>query len=384
MPKYTMNSDYASYVAMDVHSRSVTVRALDLATSETRTKRFAGKPDAAKVSEWAAAWLAEPTLFAYESGPCGFQLQRDFAAMGRICEVIAVSSIPRSTEDKALKDDRRDARRLLSEIAKPDGKAKAVYVPSTRIESLRDLTRARHDAVKASKRSKQLVAALLTRYGYIWDERTPTGRPRKAWGAGYIEWARRAEFEQPVTRATLDRYLQDALDDAQNVKALTKACADEAAASDVKPYVDALRRLLCVDTVLALTFVASMGDFERFGRGRAVSAYYGLTPKRCDSGEKRGRNGGITKAGDSLCRTTLLEGVCGIGAAGRNVKRLDPGQQVSAAIEAEARKCNERNRARYKALIANGKHVNVAKAAVASELVRDMWIIGRMVQRELA
>lgn len=58
---------------------------------------------------------------------------------------------------------------------------------------------------KGVERPKQLVAALLTRYGYIRDERTPTERPRKAWGAGYIEWARRAEIERPVTRATLDR-----------------------------------------------------------------------------------------------------------------------------------------------------------------------------------
>lgn len=99
--------------------------------------------------------------------------------------------------------------------------------------------------------------------------------------------------------------------------ALTKACADEVATPNVKPYVSALPRLMCVDTVLALMFVASMSDFERFGRGRGTEAQ----------------------------RT---------------------------------------KQARYKALIANGKHVNVTKTAVASELVRDMWIIGRMVQRELA
>ncbi len=379
-----MRSEYASYVAMDVHSRSVTMHAVNLETAESRTRRLAGCPSAASIVEWAESWLTKPICFAYESGPCGFQLQRDISVLGHACEVIVVTSIARSPEDKYLKDDRRDARRLLSEITKVGGKAKSVYVPSQRTESLRDLIRARHDAVKAAKRSKQLASSLLLRYGYVWDEKTPSGRLKKTWGDDYISWARKAEFDQLVTKETLDRYLQNAIEDIERAKALTKACLAEAEKPDVKPYVDALCRLLCVNTISALAFVASMGDFERFEKGRAVSSYYGLTPKRNDSGEKAGRNGRITKAGDALCRMVVLEGVCGLGAARSNTKKLKQGQIVSPQVEAEARKCNERNKARYKALIANGKHVNVAKTAVASELVRDMWVIGRMVQREIA
>ena len=36
-----------------------------------------------------------------------------------------------------LKDDRRDAQRLPSEMTKVDSKLKTVYVPTTRVESLR-------------------------------------------------------------------------------------------------------------------------------------------------------------------------------------------------------------------------------------------------------
>lgn len=134
----------------------------------------------------------------------------------------------------------------------------------------------------------------------------------------------------------------------------------------------------------ALASLASMGDFERFSNGLSVS-YFGLTPKRSDSGEKTGRNEKITKAGDTLCRMLLTEGICGsIGGTKTNVKKLKKGQVVSPQVEAEARKCNARNRARYEHLVAVDKHANVAKIAVASELIRDMWIIGRMVQREMA
>lgn len=102
------------------------------------------------------SWLTGPVYFAYESGSCGFQPCRDIRGLGHSCDAIAVTGIPRSPEGRLLKDDRRDAQRLPSEMTKVDSKLKTVYVPTTRVESLRDLTRVRYDTVAAS-RSKQLV-----------------------------------------------------------------------------------------------------------------------------------------------------------------------------------------------------------------------------------
>ena len=39
MPKYTMHAEFPSYVAMDVHSRSIVMRGIDLTTGETRSCR---------------------------------------------------------------------------------------------------------------------------------------------------------------------------------------------------------------------------------------------------------------------------------------------------------------------------------------------------------
>ena len=47
-------------------------------------------------------------------------------------------------------------------------------------------------------------------------------------------------------------------------------------------------------------------------------------------------------------------------------------REVSAAVEAEACLCNSRNVDRYRALVKAGKRPNVAKVAVASELVRQI------------
>lgn len=125
-----------------------------------------------------------------------------------------------------------------------------------------------------------------------------------------------------------------------------------------------------------------------FASDDSVSAYYGLVPRRGHSGKKNKHNDSITKAWDSLVRLMLVEAVSGnMAAAKTNTKKRARGATVSAEVEQEARKCNtrnRRNRRRLAELTEKGKVANVAKTAVASELTRDMWVIGRMVQAELA
>jgi transposase len=61
-----------------------------------------------------------------------------------------------------------------------------------------------------------------------------------------------------------------------------------------------------VGPITATAFVTGIDDLERFKKSRSVGAYFGLTPKRFQSGEvdKVGR---ITKWGDGLVRTYLFE-----------------------------------------------------------------------------
>jgi transposase len=69
------------------------------------------------------------------------------------------------------------------------------------------------------------------------------------------------------------------------------------------------RRLMTVPGVgalVALTFTSAVDDPARFRRARAVGAYFGLTPKRSQSGETD-IVGSITKIGDEMVRAALYE-----------------------------------------------------------------------------
>ena len=183
---------------------------------------------------------------------------------------------------------------------------------------------------------------------------------------------------------TLRFYLRAVLDGLDRCRELRRACLELSEKGRFKPYVDALSRLKGVDRMGALTYVATMDDFSRFRNGRSVSKYFGLTPTRHDSGEKVGRNGRISKAGDTTVRKAVVEGLTSLPNFNKAQKWLPKGCEVSAAVEAEACLCNSRNVDRYRSLTKAGKRPNVAKVAVASELVRQMWAIGNIVRSELA
>ena len=382
MQEYTLRSEHATTIALDQHARSVTLAALDLSTGETRSGRLADCPSAGLVVDW-AKWATEPLRFVYESGPCGFQLAREIRAMGIDCDIIAVTSIPRSTEDKRLKDDRRDAQSLLEAVTAPSSKCKAVHIPSEESEAARDLCRAYYDMVLATKRLKMQFSAMLLRHGFVWNERTPKGNLRLTWTKEYIKWARSIRLPADAENQTLKFYLKGVLDGLDRCNEIRRKCLELSENERFKPYVDALTRLKGVDRMGALTFVATMDDFSRFKNGRSVSKYFGLTPTRHDSGEKTGRNGRISKAGDTTVRKAVVEGLASLPNYNKAQKWLPKGCEAGAAVEAEACLCNSRNVDRYRSLVKRGKRPNVAKVAVASELVRQMWAIGNIVRGEL-
>lgn len=263
MGEYILRSDFATIVAMDQHARSVALCALDLATGERRTGRLHGCPAAEDIAKW-ASWATAPVRFAYESGPCGFQLARDMTALGYRCDVIAVSSIPRSTKDKAFKDDKRDANALLEALLSPNSRLRIVFVPSEECEAARDLVRAYVDALVASKRAKQQLQAMLLRHGYVWDERTASGRLRRTWTKDYIRWISSIKLGEQASQKTLRLYLDAVLEGAERVRETKRACLELAEGEAFKPYVDALTRLKGVDTLVALAYTATVDDFSRF------------------------------------------------------------------------------------------------------------------------
>ena len=73
------------------------------------------------------------------------------------------------------------------------------------------------------------------------------------------------------------------------------------------PETALLRQVSGVGTLIALTFVLTVEDRERFQKSREVGCYVGLRPKQSESGQSQPQLP-ITKEGDRYLRTLLVQG----------------------------------------------------------------------------
>jgi transposase len=98
----------------------------------------------------------------------------------------------------------------------------------------------------------------------------------------------------------------------QQVKSLTeriKQCDAEIEqiARSEYPETELLRQVSGVGTLIALTFILTVEDRERFQKSRDVGCYVGLRPRRSESGQSQPQLR-ITKEGDLYLRKMLVQG----------------------------------------------------------------------------
>jgi transposase len=121
---------------------------------------------------------AKHLIFVYEAGPCGDWLYRYLTKKGDDGWVVAPSLSPKKAGDR-VKTDRRDAMQL-ARLAR-SGDLTVVDVPTVDDEAMRDLTRAREEALSDGKDAKVRLKAVLLRH----DLRS-TGRAH--WGPAHRRW----------------------------------------------------------------------------------------------------------------------------------------------------------------------------------------------------
>ena len=137
------------------------------------------------------------------------------------------------------------------------------------------------------------------------------------------------------------------------------------------------RAMRGVGFIVAVTVVAEVGDFGRFGTPRQLMAYLGLTPSEHSSGASV-RRGGITKAGSGLARRALAEGAWSDRMQARvSLKLLARLEALPQAVRDIAWKGQLRMCQRYRHLVAAGKAKVVVITAIAREMAGFIWAIAR-------
>ena len=360
------------HVGLDVHKDSITVAAADAGRDKAR---LIGKVvhDLPKLLNVLARVGAPEQLHVVcEAGPTGYGLQRALSARGYSCEVIAPSKMPRQAGQR-VKTDARDSVDLAA--CSRAGQLSAVWVPDPADEAIRDLARAREDAVNSRRQVRQQLKGLLLRHDRRYGGKT-------SWCGAHDRWLARQSFEAPAVQTAFTEYGLAVKAADERVARLTQALLSSIAGWRFESVVQALQALRGVAAITSIGLVAEIGDFNRFEHPRKLMGYLGLVPSEHSSGERTSR-GSITKTGNGHARRLLIEAAWNYRFKPRVGKEINARQEdLSEAVRTMAWKGQLRLAQRYAALQRRGVQANKVCVAVARELAGFVWAIAMQAQRE--
>jgi transposase len=196
---------------------------------------------------------------------------------------------------------------------------------------------------------------------------------KKAWGKLHRQWLRGLSFDHAADAAVFGDYLLAIEQLEERTRTLEGQLAEVAQQDPYREPVGWLRCFRGIDTVTAITLVAELHDFRRFGSARELMAYLGLVPSEYSSGDSRSR-GSITKSGNRHARRALVESSWHYRhrvKSGESLRRRRQGQP--ARVIALADRAQERLSRRYRHLLERGKPPQKAVVAIARELVGFLW-----------
>jgi len=360
------------FIGMDVHKNSISMAIAD-AGRDGQVRYYGKIPNNLTVLDKFCRKMlstgSEPH-FVYEAGPCGYGIYRHLNRKGFDCKVVAPSMIPRKSGDR-IKTDHRDAV-MLARLHRA-GELTAVYVPDEQDEAMRDLTRAREDAVISTREAKQRLKAFLLRNGVVYNGRSQ-------WSKAYFNWLSDLAMPHRAHQIALQEYIDAVHENCSRVERLTDQIRQMVPDWRLAPAASALQAARGVSLIVATTLLAEIGDLNRFDRPAQLMAYLGLVPSEHSSGDSVKR-GGITKAGNRRARRALIEAAWAYRMKPR-VSRLLLKRQQGVAEEicriswkAQLRLCS-----RFKRLAAKGKPKQVVNTAIARELSAFLWAMAKKVQ----
>lgn len=360
------------FIGMDVHKNSITIAVADGGSRQPARLYGCIGNDLGALDKFCRKMVstASELLFVYEAGACGYGICRHLNGRGFDCVVAAPSMIPKKPGQR-IKTDRRDAEMLAS--LHRAGELTAVYVPDTEDEAMRDLSRAREDAVAAGRKSKQRLAAFLLRHSIAYAGKS-------MWSKAHFNWLSDISMPHAAQQIVLQEYVDSVRENLDRVERLTAQIRRMAQYWRLAPVAEALQAARGVSLIVAVTLLSEIGDLARFKNPEELMGYLGLAPSEFSSGGIVKR-GGITKTGNGHARKALIEAAWAYRLKPRvsraMLKRQEnlPASVLRIAWKAQLRLC-----AKYGKMTASGKPSKVAVVAVARELSGFLWAITKQMQ----
>jgi transposase len=213
----------------------------------------------------------------------------------QVNRVVVVSPDDTGIASARAKTDKLDARALARLLWA--GELEAVWMPDERCRILRRRLARREQLVRGRTRSKNEIHAVL--------QRRLQGKPpcSDLFGVKGRQWL--AGLELPLEeRESVDAGMRHVEFLDVEIAAAEKLIAQQALSW---PEIRRLMTVPGVNLICAASFIAAVGNPNRFLSSRKLVAYLGLDPRVKQSGEGPARSGRISKRGSPSARWALVE-----------------------------------------------------------------------------
>src|ERR1700736_3322667 len=179
----------------------------------------------------------------------------------------------RASEVRQQKHDRRDAALILKLLL--EGRFPRIWTPSGEEKDLRQLLIHRYKLVRLRATTKTELQHLAMNQGVT--------KKRKLWSKAGEKVLRELPLKPWASRRREDLFKVRAMLDGQ-IESLDAAVAEAAEKNDKAKL---LMTQPGVGPITSMAFVLTMGDVNRFQRGKQVASYLGLIPREYSSGGKQ-------------------------------------------------------------------------------------------------
>lgn len=220
---------------------------------------------------------------------------RKFAAMGHETKIISAQFVKPFV--KTNKNDRNDAEAIVEAASRPT--MRFVSVKSVAQEDIQAIHRVRSRLIQERTALGNQIRGLLTEYGIVVSQ----GIHKLCKAIPEILEDAENELSHMSRQLFSDLY-EEILEKNKKIEVYNQRIE---AIFKTNALCQKVSQIEGVGPITATAIVAAVGEAKVFKNGRHFSAFLGLVPRQCSSGNKE-RLLGISKRGDSYIRSLLIHG----------------------------------------------------------------------------
>jgi transposase len=311
MTKITQTLDFKNQllsIGIDVHLKSWHV---SLYYGSMYLKSFTQPPCADALSSYLHTHYPNAQYqCAYESGFCGFWIQRALTAKNINCIVVNAADVPQTDKGNKNKNDKNDSKRIA--LALQAGQLNGISIPDEELEADRQLVRCNEKYNNDLTRIKNRIKGLL----YLFGIELPEQFKGTIWSNLFVQWLKELSFKNNSLRVALDNHLfsleitrEQKLKTLKNMRLLLQK----------ERYHTIAKNILSIPGIGPITaacLITEIGDIRRFNSFNHFNSFVGFCPMQFSSGayDYKGR---ITIRQNKKLRYLLIE-------AAWTVVRKDP------------------------------------------------------------